>query len=337
MIFTIALCPNRIQLTLIEFAGTVLPMIPPASNRLGNDSTSTTRGILQLCAAMLFIPILDVFAKLLGQALDPVEVTFMRFVMQILLMAPLVIWTRQWHVPTGTLMMQFARGILLAIATVCFFAALQHLPMAEAISIYFVQPLILTALSALFLGEQIRKRRIIAIIIGLFGVVVILQPSIVIFGAPALFPLATALAMAGYVTITRRLAGKAHPFQMQFIVGITATIALGSTMLIGQMFDLAGTGFIMPNAQQFEWIIYMGLVATIGHIFIVWAANNAPASVLAPFQYTEIISSVILGYLVFGDLPAKSTILGVCIIVGCGIYLFHRERIAAQEDRQAGR
>ena len=201
-------------------------------------------------------------------------------------------------------MMQFARGILLAIATVCFFAALQHLPMAEAISIYFVQPLILTALSALFLGEQIRQRRIIAIVIGLFGVVVILQPSIVIFGAPALFPLATALAMAGYVTITRRL---------------------------------AGTGFIMPNAQQFEWIIYMGLVATIGHIFIVWAANNAPASVLAPFQYTEIISSVILGYLVFGDLPAKSTILGVCIIVGCGIYLFHRERIAAKEDRQAGR
>ena len=312
-------------------------MIPPASNRLGNDSASTTKGILQLCAAMLFIPILDVFAKLLGQALDPVEVTFMRFVMQILLMAPLVIWARQWHVPAGTLMMQFARGILLAIATVCFFAALQHLPMAEAISIYFVQPLILTALSALFLGEQIRQRRIIAIIIGLFGVVVILQPSIVIFGAPALFPLATALAMAGYVTITRRLAGKAHPFQMQFIVGITATIALGATMLIGQMFDLAGTGFIMPNAQQFEWIIYMGLVATIGHIFIVWAANNAPASVLAPFQYTEIISSVILGYLVFGDLPAKSTILGVCIIVGCGIYLFHRERIAAQGDRQAGR
>jgi drug/metabolite transporter (DMT)-like permease len=124
---------------------------------------------------------------------------------------------------------------------------------------------------------------------------------------------------------------------MQFIVGITATIALGATMLIGQMFDLAGTGFIMPNAQQFEWIIYMGLVATIGHIFIVWAANNAPASVLAPFQYTEIISSVILGYLVFGDLPAKSTIVGVCIIVGCGIYLFHRERIAAQEDRQTGR
>ena len=80
---------------------------------------------------MLLIPALDVFAKLLGQTLDPIEVTFMRFVVQSMLMAPLVILARQWHIPEGTLSMQFARGVLLAIATGCFFAALQHLPMAE--------------------------------------------------------------------------------------------------------------------------------------------------------------------------------------------------------------
>jgi drug/metabolite transporter (DMT)-like permease len=139
--------------------------------------------------------------------------------------------------------------------------------------------------------------------------------------------------MAGYVTITRQLAGKAHPYQMQFIVGVTATLVLGATMLIGQFFDIAGTNFIMPNAQQIEWIIYMGLVATSGHLLIVWAATNTPASVLAPFQYTEIISTVILGYLVFNDLPAKSTVLGVGIIVTCGVYLFHRERVANQQRR----
>ena len=296
------------------------------------SGSKSTTGILQLCAAMLLIPVLDVFAKLLGQTLDPVEVTFMRFVVQTMLMAPLVVLARQWHVYRGTLGMQFARGVLLAIATVCFFAALQHLPMAEAISIYFVQPLILTAFSAIFLGEQIRRRRIIAIIIGLLGVIIILQPSLIIFGVPALFPLGSAFAMAGYVTITRQLAGKAHPYQMQLIVGITATLVLATTMLIGHFFEIAGTSFIIPNAQQIEWIIYMGLVATIGHLLIVWAANNTPAGVLAPFQYTEIISSVILGYLVFNDLPAKSTVLGVSIIVVCGVYLFHRERIANQQD-----
>jgi drug/metabolite transporter (DMT)-like permease len=308
-------------------------MITPNTFDSSASGSKSTTGILQLCAAMLLIPALDVFAKLLGQSLDPVEVTFMRFVVQVMLMTPLVIWARQWHVPDGTLSMQFARGLLLAFATACFFAALQHLPMAEAISIYFIQPLILTAFSAVFLGEQIRQRRIIAIIIGLIGVVIILQPSLVIFGLPALFPLASAFAMAGYVTITRRLAGKAHPYQMQFVVGVTATLVLGATMLIGQVLEIAGTNFIMPNVQQIEWIIYMGLVATIGHLLIVWAATNAPASVLAPFQYTEIISSVILGYLVFNDLPAKSTVLGVSIIVACGVYLFHRERIASKQGR----
>ena len=307
-------------------------MFAPLQNQNKSSEKMTTTGILQLCLAMLFIPVLDVFAKLLGQSLHPVEVSLMRFVVQTLLMVPLVIWAHQWQVPKGTLLMQFARGVLLAIATVFFFAALQHLPMAEAISIFFVQPLILTGLSAIFLGEKIRQRRIVAIIIGLVGVLIILQPSVVMFGLPALFPLAAAFSMAGYITITRKLAGKAHPYQMQFIVGLTATIVLGTTMLIGNIFEVANMNFIIPDSQQIEWIIYMGLVATIGHILIVWAANNAPASVLAPFQYTEIISTVILGYLVFGDLPAQSTIIGVSAIIGCGIYLFHRERVTAKAN-----
>ncbi len=306
-------------------------MLSSFQNQYKSSDQMATTGILQLCLAMLFIPIIDVFAKLLGQTLHPVEVSLMRFVMQTLLMVPLVIWARQWHVPKGTLIMQFARGVLLAIATVCFFAALQHLPMAEAISIFFIQPLILTGLSAIFLGEQIRQRHIVAIISGLLGVLIILQPSVIMFGLPALFPLAAAFAMAGYLTITRQLAGKAHPYQMQFIVGLTATFALGATMLVGQIFEISTMDFVTPNLQQIEWIVYMGLVSTIGHILIVWAANNAPASVLAPFQFTEIISTVILGYMVFGDLPAESTVIGVSIIIGCGIYLFHRERVASKK------
>jgi S-adenosylmethionine uptake transporter len=289
-----------------------------------------TTGILQLCFAMLLVPVLDVFAKLLGRELDPIQVTFMRFVMQILLLTPFVLWGRLWIIPKGTLAMQFARGILLAIATACFFAALQHLPMAEAITIYFVQPLLLTAISALFLGEVIRLRRVMAIVIGLVGVVVILQPSLMMFGWPALLPLVTALTMACYVALTRRLAGSVHPYQMQMNVGISATITLGAALLVGGTFDLPWTSFHWPTTQQLVWVAYMGIAATIGHIFIVWAAGNAPASVLAPFQYLEIVTATILGYLVFHDLPAQSTIWGSLIIIGSGIYLFHRERLASR-------
>ena len=280
---------------------------------------------------MLIIPVLDVFAKLLGGSLDPVEVTFMRFVVQALLMAPFVIYLKLWRIPQGTLILQSARGILLAVATVCFFGALQHLPLAEAISIFFVQPIILTIISALFLGEPIRARRIIAIIIGLIGTVIILQPSILAFGKPALYPLGSAVAMALYMAVTRKISGQVHPFQMQFIVGIVAMAFLGAVLIIGGAFGLPGTDFIIPNSLQILWILGMGLAATIGHAFIVWAMANAPASLLAPFAYVEIIGATSLGFLVFGDVPADSTILGVGIIIASGVYLFHRERKLAME------
>ena len=289
-----------------------------------------TTGIAQLCFAMLLVPVLDVFAKLLGRTLDPVQVTFMRFVMQIILLTPFILWGRLWAIPTGTFSMQFARGVLLAIATVCFFAALQHLPLAEAITIYFVQPLILTAISTLFLGERLRLRRITAITIGLVGVIIILQPSLIIFGWPALLPLITAIAMACYVALTRRLAGQVHPYQMQMMVGFSATATLGFTLLVGPIFEIPWTSFVWPTSQQLQWVAYMGLAATIGHVFIVWATGNAPASILAPFQYLEIVTATILGYLVFNDFPAKSTIMGSSIIIVSGIYLFHRERLAAR-------
>ena len=259
---------------------------------------------------MLIIPVLDVFAKLLGGTLDPVEVTFMRFMVQALLMAPFVIYLKLWRIPRGTLILQSARGILLAVATVCFFGALQHFPLAEAISIFFVQPIILTIISALFLGEPIRARRIIAIIIGLIGTVIILQPSILAFGKPALYPLGSAVAMALYMAVTRKISGQVHPFQMQFIVGIVAMAFLGAVLILGSAFGLPGTDFIIPNNLQILWIIGMGLAATIGHAFIVWAMANAPASLLAPFAYVEIIGATSLGFLVFGDVPADSTILG---------------------------
>ena len=289
-----------------------------------------TTGIAQICFAMLLVPVLDVFAKLLGRTFDPVQVTFMRFVMQIILLTPFIVWGRLWTIPKGTLGMQFARGVLLAIATVCFFAALQHLPLAEAITIYFVQPLLLTVISTLFLGERLRLRRITAIAIGLVGVIIILQPSLIVFGWPASLPLITAIAMACYVALTRRLVAQVHPYQMQMMVGFSATATLGFALLVGPIFEIPWTSFVWPTSQQLTWVASMGLAATIGHIFIVWATRNAPASILAPFQYLEIVTATILGYLVFHDLPAKSTIIGSLVIIASGIYLFQRERLASR-------
>jgi len=288
-------------------------------------------GALQLCAGMLIIPFLDVFAKLLGVTHGPFEITFWRFFMQTALMLPFVIVLRLWTIPAGTLMMQAARGLLLAMATVFFFAALQHLPMAEAIAIFFAQPMILTLLSAVLLGERIRARRITAILVGLVGTIIIVQPSVLVFGWAALLPLGSALSMALYMVLTRRLADDVNPYQMQFFGSVAAMIVLGAVVLIGSMLAIPEATMSVLTLQETWWVIGMGIAATLGHAFIVLAAAKAPASLLAPFQYVEIIGATALGYLVFGDVPAPSTVLGVGVIIASGLYLFHRERVAARQ------
>ena len=300
-----------------------------------SDESRHPRGAVQLCAGMLIIPFLDVFAKLLGETHGPLEITFWRFFMQTVLMLPFMVSLNLWMIPPGTIMMQAVRGLLLAMATVFFFAALQHLPMAEAIAIFFVQPMILTVLSALILGERLRIRRIAAILAGLGGTMVILQPSLVIFGWAAVLPLGSAVSMAFYMILTRKLSGTVNPYQMQFFGSVVAMVVLGGMTVFGTLFQMPGAGMSMLSGIEVSWVIGLGLAATIGHAFIVWAAGNAPANLLAPFQYVEIIGAATLGYLVFGDVPATSTFVGVTVIIASGLYLLHRERKAEQRRKNA--
>ena len=291
-----------------------------------------TLGALQMCAGMLIIPFLDVFAKLLGATHGPFELTFWRVFMQSALMLPFVIMLRLWTVPPGTLVLQAVRGLLLAMATVFFFAALKHLPMAEAIAIFFAQPMILTMLSALMLGERLRARRIGAIVAGLIGTLIIVQPTILIFGWPAILPLGSALSMALYMVLTRKLSGDVNPYQMQFLGSVAAMIGLGLIVLAGTVFSISGASMSTLTEREVMWVVGMGIAATLGHAFIVFAAEKAPANLLAPFQYVEIIGATALGYLVFSDIPARSTVLGVGVIVLSGLYLFHRERVVAARN-----
>jgi len=300
-----------------------------------SDETRQARGAMQMCAGMLIIPFLDVFAKLLGDTHGPLEITFWRFFMQTVLMLPFMVRLRLWQVPPGTMPMQAARGLLLALATAFFFAALQHLPMAEAIAIFFVQPMILTLLSVVLLGERLRIRRIAAILAGLGGTMVILQPSLIIFGWPAVLPLCSALSMALYMVLTRKLSATVNAYQMQFFGSVASMTVLGALVAIGTFLQITAAGMTWLSGQELSWVIGMGLAATVGHAFIVWAAGNAPTNLLAPFQYVEIIGAATLGFLVFGDVPATSTFIGVAIIIVSGLYLLHRERRAELRRRAA--
>ena len=281
-----------------------------------------------MVVAMLMLPGIDAIAKWLSASVPSGQVAWSRFLFQTIFMLPLVLrvsgpfnWSGMW--------IHAIRGSLIALATLLFFTALRFLPLADAISIFFVEPLLLTLLSAVFLGEQVGWRRLTAVMAGLVGALVVIRPGFESFGWAALLPLGTALTFAVYLILTRRLAQREDPARMQVLAGVFGCAVMSLALGIGEFTGLSVIDPVWPG--RFEWVLLaaLGLIATIGHLLVVHAFRRAPATLLAPFQYLEIVGATLLGLILFGDFPDPMTWLGVSIIVAAGLYVFHRERVRA--------
>ena len=282
-----------------------------------------------MLAAMLILPGIDAIAKWLSDAISSGQVAWSRFFFQTLLMLPLFLRTRG-AIVTRALPLHALRGALIALATLLFFSALKYLPLADAISIFFVEPLILTLLSAVFLGESVGWRRLAAVATGFAGALIIIRPSFSALGLPALLPLGTALSFAVYLILTRKLAQHEYPERMQFYAGVFGGIVMTVALTAGSVTDVAVLSFVWPDRSQWLLLAALGIIATAGHLLVVHAFRRAPAGLLAPFQYVEIIGATILGLVLFGDFPDAMTWIGVVVIVSSGMYVFHREATLAR-------
>lgn len=301
---------------------------PHQPKRTVSPEKSSLLGIFLMIAAMLLLPGLDACAKWLGMRMPASEISAARFGMQIILLLPALLFMGLRLNWASFSKYEAARGICLAVATWLFFISLKTLPMAEAISIFFVEPMILTLLGALLLKELIRIRRILAILVGFLGALIVIQPSFEIFGWPALLPLGAAFTFAIYMIITRIVAQAKHPIEAQFSMSFFALLTVLSLAIINQIIGFETMAWRMPNLTETGVIILLGLIATTGHLMIVFALRYADAGLLAPFQYAEILNAAFLGYLIFGDIPKDTTFLGASLIIGSGLYLIHRERLA---------
>lgn len=298
----------------------------------GRDGT-VERGMVLMIAAMLVVPSLDAIAKWLSATLSPGEVAWGRFFFQSLMLAPLIVFARR---PLGAHPgLQALRGILIAVALLCFTAALQVMPLADCIAIFFVEPLALTVFSALFLGEPIGWRRLAAVGVGFAGALIVIRPSYEVFGIEAALPLATAVCFANYLVLTRRLVVDGDALALQFTASVFATLTLTVALAFGAVAEVPVLEVTWPDAGELWLLVGLGAIATVSHLVIVIAFRMAPAGVLAPFQYLEIISATALGLILFGDFPDALTWTGVVIIVASGLYVFHRERVAARGARAA--
>ncbi len=294
---------------------------PPATATPGN---AVSQGMAFMVIAMLMLPGIDAIAKSLAGSVAPGQISWTRFLFQVLLLAPLVMANGGVQLDR-TIWAHALRGFLIALATVLFFTAIRVMPLADAIAIFFVQPFVVTILAAVLLGETFGWRRMIAIMVGFAGALLIIKPSYEVFGTTALLPVGTAIAFACYVILTRWLAKSQSAINMQFLTGLFGVLAMSIALLIGNQVKVEVLVPVWPTPPQWALLALLGLIATGGHILVVMAFSRAPVAVLAPFQYLEIVSSALLGYLLFRDFPDALTWIGIAIIVASGLYVFYRE------------
>lgn len=289
---------------------------------IGNNDTA--RAMAMMIAAMLILPGIDAIAKWLSGSISSGQVTWSRFFFQIILMSPLLLKTRgPWFRPT--LLLHAARGALIAFATLFFFTGLAYLPLADAIAIFFIEPLLVTLLSALFFGETIHWRRISAISLGLVGAMIIIRPTFTEIGYAVLFPVGAAFCFSFYLLLTRKLVRNEDPIRLQFFAGIFGCLVMSIALTWGTASDVGILTAVWPSVDQWLLLGCLGLIATVCHLLVVYAYRLVSIGILAPFQYVEIIGATVLGLIIFNEFPDPVTWLGVAIIVGSGMYVFHRE------------
>jgi len=266
---------------------------------------------------------LDTTAKFLVQEHSLFLVLWARYAGQMLIVAPFArhrLGSGFWR--TRALRLQLLRSTMLLGATVCFFSGLRYLPLAEGSAILFLAPIIVVLLSGPLLGERPTHARWVAAIAGFLGVLILLRPGSAIFHPATLLLLAAALFNALYHMLTRKLAAD-DVYTTLFYSALVGAVAL--TVALPFRFDQApltlGDGSLL---------LLLGLLAGLGHWFVIAAYVHAPASLLTPFSYVQIIWAVAYGYVIFGQLPDGWSALGIAVIAASGIYLAIMERRRAR-------
>ena len=287
-------------------------------------------GMMLMFVAMMIAPLLDIFSKLATAHIPSTGIALVRFLLQSLFMLPAVLWRGSlteisWR-QTG---FHAVRGGMLALSMVCYVTALKYMEVADAVAIFFVEPMMLTILSSIFLGEIIGWRRYTACAVGFGGAMLIIQPSFGEVGAVALLPVVTAFCVAVFAIMTRLRAHREDPWAMQLQTGVWG--AFFCTIALFALGDAGGMHLtsMAANTALLWQLLAIGIAATLTGILSTYAYRSAPASTLAPMQYFEIVSATILAWHVFGDLPDAVKWLGIAIIMGSGLYILWRERQAA--------
>jgi drug/metabolite transporter (DMT)-like permease len=276
-----------------------------------------TQGVLLMSAAMLIIPGVDGLAKHLSGFYSPLMIGWCSFLAASVLVTPIALRQHGRAIfPQDRRGLHLLRVVFLLLAATLYYMAVARIPLATAVSAYFIGPIVASVLAVAVLGEKFTPAKLISLGLGVAGALVILQPG----GAPPdpglLLAFASGFAFACFQVTTRKIAGGAGPFQtlaFQYLVGLV--------LLAPQ----AALNWTTPALEHLWLFAAMGTIGVATHILAVLAYRRAEATTLAPLSYLELLGSTAIGFLVFGDVPGGPIILGAALIVCAGMILLPRK------------
>lgn len=268
----------------------------------------------------------DVGAKLIQQEASPEKIAWWRNLVYVVIAVPFGLWREgaavcRPHHPWFNI----ARGLSAIAGTILFLTGLRYMPIPDATAIAFVSPIFVMALSIVFLGEIVGIRRWIAALVGFVGVLVIVQPGTSGFQTASTFSLVAAFVGAFSTILTRKAVRDSAEVMMVW----TSIIGFVTVTLI--VWPELG----MPSMHELVWGVAGGLAFALGQVCCVFAYRMAPASLLAPFSYIQMVSAMAVSFLIWGIIPGANTLIGASMIVMSGLYSLHRERLRARERRLA--
>jgi drug/metabolite transporter (DMT)-like permease len=292
--------------------------------------SDSLRGILLMCGGVSMFPFMNVAVKLLAVHYPAAQITWARFTGHLIVMLVVFLPQHRWGLLRARRpVVQIGRSVLMLASNLVFVMAIGRVPLATASAIGFSAPLIVTALSVPLLHEQVGWRRWSAVVVGFAGTLMVIRPGSGFREPAVLLLLASSFAYALYMIATR-FAGR-HDSAATGIIFAALFGSLGMSLVMPFV-------FVMPRSIL-DGLLFcsLGLLGGFGHYLVIRAFQLGPAAVIAPLGYVELIGTVILGYVVFGNFPDLWTWAGAGVIIASGIYIAWRERRRREErTRPAG-
>jgi drug/metabolite transporter (DMT)-like permease len=304
------------------------PVESPFPTAIGRRQPDVLRGILLMCAGASVFPFMNAAVKLLGARYPVTEIVWARFTGHLIIMLLVFLPQYGWRLlATRRPAVQIARSFLMLAGNLLFVVAIARVPLATASAIGFTAPLIVTALSVPLLRESVGIRRWSAVAVGFAGALLVIRPGSSLHDPAVLLLLLSSVGNALYQIATRWVGFYDEP-----ATGIIFSALLGSLVM---SFVLPFVFVVPRNPLDVALFLSLGLLGGAGHYLVIRAFQFAPAAIVAPLGYVELIGTTTLGYLVFDNFPDLWTWVGAAIIIASGLYIALRERRRRATRRMA--